>query len=427
MKEALLSTTLRRFGATATAALAALVVTLAPSQANATDATPAPTNAAATAWAANFLATQLAVNGHFLNTPPSKWGVFPDVGNTIDAILALDGAAAGGTEAAAATTWVQGQAASYTSFIDNWTDPANPTTITMGGPLGKLAVLAVAQGADPDNFGGVHMVTELQALETPAGRFGSSATDFDVTINQVWAMLGLFRAGVAVPPSAVTYLAAQQCGDGGVRGTLEAEPCVSDPDATAFAAQAFLATGNTAAADKALTFLQDRQAADGSLVNASGEGANANTTGMAAQAFAAGGRSGPLAAATAFLRSLQWGCSAPEADRGGIAFTAATMAINADNVAAAVRATPQATLGLAGGSLLTVSHAGQAPGTTAMDCTVVPVIVPAVAPAAPEAAPVAAKPILAETGRDTAPQLALGGALVLSGLLLVTLRRSRSA
>ncbi len=420
-----MSVTLRRFGATATAALAALVVTIAPSQAAATDATPAPTNTQATAWAANFLATQLAANGHFLNTPPSQWGTFPDVGNTIDAILALDGAAAGGTEATAATTWVEGQAAGYSSFVDTWTDPANPTTITMGGPLGKLAVLAVAQGANPDSFGGVQLVTQLQALATPGGRFGSSATDFDVTINQVWAMLGLFRAGVSVPAASVTFLEAQQCADGGVRGTLGKEPCVSDPDATAFAAQAFLAVGDSAAATKSLDFLQSRQGADGSLVNASGEGANANTTGVAAQAFAAGGRTAALAAATAFLRSLQWGCATPEADRGGIAFTLATMTVNADNVAKAIRATPQATLGLAGGSLVTVSAEGQAPGTIPMDCTVpvTPPPAPVITPVSAPSAPVAVTPTLAETGTDVSGPLALGSALVALGLVLVAARR----
>ena len=403
-------------------ALAALALTISPAQAAA--APVAGSDAQATTWAAHFLATQLAANAPFFNTPPSPSATAPDTGNTIDAVIALAGATQGGTEAAAVTGWLQGQAAGYVSYTDTWSSDT-PATYDMGGSLGKLTVLAVVQQQDPSAFGGVDLISRLKALKTPSGRFGTGANDFGVTINQAWAILGLARSGQVVAPAEVDYLKAQQCADGGVSKDLDAAPCVSDVDATAFAAQAFLAAGDSAAADRALDHLQAIQAADGSFQNSSGEGANSNSTGVAAQAFAAGGRTAPLALANAFVRSLQWGCDVPEADRGGLAFTASKMAINEANVAWAIRATPQALLGLSGGSLVTVSNAGQAPATTAMDCTPVtePTDTPTTTPESTTTIPPTAAPMLAETGKDVSVPVTLGAVLVLLGAALIGLRR----
>lgn len=413
-------------------ALAALVIGM-PSAAQAATP-PASGDAQASSWAAHFLASQLNAGGHFLSTPPDPvYGSWPDVGNTVDAILALAGAKEGGTEAAAALTWVQGQAPSYTEWTDAWADPANPVTYAIGGASGKLAVLAAAEGVDPHAFGGVDLIARIQGLATPGGRFGDANNDFGVTINQAWAILGLQRTGAPVPAPAVTYLGAQQCADGGVRKDLDVDPCVGDIDATAFAAQAFLAAGDTGAATKALDFLQAQQAADGSYLNSSGEGANTNSTGVAAQAFTAGGRTAASTKANGFLRGMQWGCEVAVSARGGIAFTKATSTVDDNNVARAVRATPQALLGLSGGSLVTVSNAGQAPATTAMDCTPVteptdtptdtPTTTPTTTPESTTTIPPTAAPMLAETGKDVSVPVTLGAVLVLLGAALIGLRR----
>ncbi len=321
-----------------------------------TAATAAPASRDGVSSAAHFLATSLASGGDHFSFPG---GTTPDVGNTIDAILALDGAGAGQEQAAKSTAWVQSQAAGYAAF-DGKT--------FAGGALGKLAVLAAAQGVDPASFGGLDLGTQLHTLLTGTGRFGTAANDFDVTINQAMAVIGLGRISGSVPPSAVAYLAAQQCPDGGVRGKLDDQTCVPDPDATAFAAQAFLIAGDDGAATKAVAYLHSHQATDGSLPNASGEGANTNTAGVAAQSFTAA-KSPGADTAKAFIASLQWGCDAPVDSRGGIAFTAADAAVTPQNHDKAIRATPQALLALAGGSLLTVrAGSDMLPETVAMTC-----------------------------------------------------------
>lgn len=309
--------------------------------------------------AAHFLAGQLQATGNHLNYPDAGFGVYADTGNTIDAILALDATGTGGAAADAATTWVEANAKDYVTYT-----PTAPSS----GPAGKTLILAVVQGRDPRAFGGLDLISTLEDLVTAEGRFGTAGNDYGVTINQVLPMIGLTRAGVSVPATSVSFLAKQQCTDGGVRGGLDATTCVSDPDATAFAAQAFLAVGDTVHATAALDYLESRQRANGALTNASGEGANANTTGVAAQAFALGGRSAAHLKAAKFIVSLQWSCNVTAKYRGGIAFTSGDLKVTPANVEKATRATPQATLGLVAGSLVTVESDSVVAATTARAC-----------------------------------------------------------
>ncbi len=123
----------------------------------------------------------------------------------------------------------------------------------------------------------------------------------------------------------------------------------------------------------ALHFLASHQASNGGFLNQDGQ-YNANTAGVAAQAFAAGGLEKELARAQSFLAGLQMDCSFAPALRGGIAFTAAdraTLAKTSTEAKAldrALRATPQATLGLAGGSLLTVTADGASSTAPTLSC-----------------------------------------------------------
>ncbi|HYN30359.1 MAG TPA: hypothetical protein VES95_10900 [Dermatophilaceae bacterium] len=328
-------------------------------------------------YAAHFLATRMKANGNHLNFPAST---FADTGNTIDAILALDASGTGGAAAEAATTWVGKNARDYVAF------GGGPLS---GGGAGKVLVLAASTNRSPDAFVN-GLVGDLQQLLTATGRFGSSSNDYAVTINQALAMIGLQRAGAGVPPASLTYLAAQQCANGGVRGTLDKAPCTADPDATAFATQAFLSAGETARAGRALDYLESQQRSDGGLANSSGEGANANTTGVAAQAFALGGRRAAYRAGASFILGLQWGCEVAEPNRGGIAFTLKTMSTKQENVDSAIRATPQATLGLLAGSLVTVASGAATADTLAMPCAAAPM--PASAPPVPSATPAPSAP-----------------------------------
>ncbi|WP_404381808.1 hypothetical protein LL946_14425 [Knoellia locipacati] len=300
--------------------------------------------------AAGFLERELIADGHHL-----KNSGYPDYGLTLDAILALDAAGAGQAEATAAMTYVADHIGEYLGFA--W----GPNEL-YAGATAKTLLTAVAQGADPTEVGGVDLVASLKGREQTNGRFTDSTdwTDYSNMIGQSLAVLALDRAGEPVSAAASQFIRTWQCDDGGFALTFAA-PCSSDPDATAYAVQALIAVGGTseAAAQEGLDYLADRQQADGGIGGAGPTAAtNSNSTGLAGQAFVAGGRIAQARSAQNYIRSLQFGCAAPVALRGAIAY-------NAESKAAATapgdqerRATAQAILALAGTPLFAVSATG---------------------------------------------------------------------
>ncbi|MFC8503682.1 hypothetical protein ACFUC1_15075 [Pedococcus sp. NPDC057267] len=402
-------------------------------------------------YAAGFIVRTLAARGHHYNYPG---GTYFDGGNTIDAVLGLDGAGLGSTEAASAYAYLTANVGGYIG-----TDYSS----LYAGPTGKALLAVVAQGGNPRDVGPTHvdLLAELgkslgaaepgRYSDLPVTGCGYSPCDYSNTIGQALDVIGVGRATGAVPQSAADYLLAQQCADGGFRGDLAAAggACTSDVDATAFAAQAVIGLlgASDPAAVKALSFLAARQAANGGFLNGDGQ-YNANTAGVAAQAFAAGGRPVELARAQQFLASLQFDCTATAGLRGGIAFTAAdraTLTAKPGDTAAldrALRATPQATLGLAGGDLLTVTSDGAstaapsptcptAPATSTSSTSTAPAASPAAtttaaAPAAPAAAS-ATPGSLAFTGADIAATAVLGLLLLLGGIAATVLARRKGA
>ena len=385
------------------------------------------------AYAADFVARTLAAGDDHYVYPGST---FFDGGNTIDAILALDGAGAGSAQADASFSYLEDNVGGYIG-----TDFAS----TYAGPTAKALLAVVAHGGDPTAFGGLDLVDELRATEgaVEPGRFsdlpvdcGFPTCDFSNTIGQSLAVMALVRAGESVSTASVDVLLAQQCADGGFRGTIGGATCVSDPDATAFAAQALIAAGAAAAAAEALDALAADQGSDGGFESADGI-TNANTTGVAAQAFAAGGRATELAEAQAFLVSLQYACSSPASLRGGLAFSASTRSATAPSDTD-LRATPQATLGLAGQSLLSVTADGATSGTTSTPCTTTPPTTTPTSGTDPTegsgsgdslGTDVASGPTgsLAQTGTDLLLPVGVGLALVLLGALAVVASRRRGA
>jgi hypothetical protein len=347
--------------------------------------------------AAAFIASTLAARDDHYVYPGST---FFDGGNSIDAILALD---AVGTQAAQADASYDYLDANIGGYMGADFDSQ------YAGSTAKAVLAAVAHGADPTDVGGLDLVAGLQEAEgavTP-GRFsdlpvdcGFPPCDYSNTIGQSLALIALARAGEPLSTDSVSFLLAQQCADGGFRGALEGAGCTSDPDATAFATQALVAsglallcgTGATTlpaqvgiALTRGLDHLEDVQAPSGAL-NSSDGAPNANTTGVAAQAFYAGGRTAAADAATAFLVTLQVAPTAPAASRGGIAFTTADRTILESTpvtpdeqtaftnaVDRELRATPQATLALAGGSLVDVAAAGVVDAPAASACPAPPV------------------------------------------------------
>ncbi|WP_460967125.1 hypothetical protein [Pedococcus soli] len=318
---------------------------------------------------AGFLERELAAGGHHLSV--SFDGVdYADYGVTLDAVLALDAAGAGQTEAAAATKFVADNIGQYigTDF--------GPTEL-YAGATAKSLLVAVAQGVDPTAFGGVDLVSTLEGLETPSGRFSdhsAGGADYSNLIGQSLAVMSLRRAGETTSPASVTIIRDNQCSDGGFSLSFGATPCVSDPDVTAFAVQALLAVGGAGDADagKGLDYLAGIQGTDGGVGGAGPTAAhNANSTGLAGQAFLAGGRTAQARAAQGYLRALQYGCDLPAAFRGGIAYDRAAMTAAAAKGATVQdqdrRATSQALLALAGTPLYAVSGTGA--DATAPDLT----------------------------------------------------------
>lgn len=395
------------------------------------------------AYAAGFIVRTLAARDDHYNYPAST---FFDGGNTIDAILALDGAGAGLDQADATTDYLAAHVNDYVGYPD----PAgSPTAETYAGPLGKLVLGVVAQGGDPTDFGGQDLVARLEGLMTSDGRFSDKSNfgDYSNTIGQVLDIIALGRATGSVPDAAGDYLLDQQCSDGGFRGILDVAgaACTSDADATAFAAQALvgLLGADDPATAAALEWLSSHQAPNGGFLNDDGQ-YNANTAGVAAQAFAAGGLDAELASAQEFLASLQFDCSFATGLRGGIAFTAAdyaTLKAAPTTTAAidrALRATPQATLGLAGDSLLTVTAEGAAASAPTLDCrttsttttsTTTSTTTTSSTPqtgAADPADPASATPgSLALTGTNVAALTLLGALLLLAGAGAIVLARRK--
>lgn len=319
-------------------------------------------SAAQAGYAGGFIVRTISALGDHYNYPG---GTFYDGGNTVDALLALDGAKVGVDQADQTADYLAGNIDAYVGSGGE----------SYAGPLGKLIIGIVAHGGDPTDVG-QDLVARLEGLMADTGRFSDESTygDYSNTIGQALDIIALGRATGEVPQEAVDFLLAQQCDDGGFRGDPNAATCVSDLDATGFAAQALVGAGEDAAAGDALDFLASKQAANGGFLNQDGQ-YNANTAGVAAQAFAAGGRASELALAQDFIASLQMDCSFATALRGGIAFTQAdyaTLKKTPTDTAAhdrTLRATPQATLGLAGGSLLDVTADGSTPAVPALTCT----------------------------------------------------------
>ena len=227
--------------------------------------------------AADFIARTLAAGGDHYVYPGGTWF---DGGNTIDGIIALAASGTGRTQMCESLAYLEANLGGYTGV--DWGD------LYVGGTA-KTLIGVVAAGGDPRSFAGTDLVADLQGLETPSGRFSDTGSgDYTITITQALALIALARAGEPLTAASVATLVDQQCADGGFRSNIgDPQGCVSDPDVTAFAAQALIAAGATSAAGLALDRLAALQGADGSVRSADGA-PNANTTGVAAQAFAAG-------------------------------------------------------------------------------------------------------------------------------------------
>jgi len=278
---------------------------------------------------AGYLARQLAdaeSSGDGILTS----GGYGQVGETIDAELSLAAAKVAAGQQASTLAALKPQVGSYVSYRGTY----------YAGSLAKMMIVVQAEGQNPNTFGSVPLLRKLRAMRCTAVAKPAGCTKADIglyksydphgtgnaynsTIYQSLALIALSRTPKSPAGSAVSWLAGQQCTDGGFQTAIRSASaaCTSeDVDTTSYAAQALAATGATAAAHRAAAYVAGAQRSNGSLASASGR-ASANSTALAAQAFLAVGGSyrADASSARSYLVSEQSGCSAAPAKRGAVA------------------------------------------------------------------------------------------------------------
>lgn len=326
-----------------TMAMAVVFAVMAAVGAGVTGAATAPNASTVRDDAIAWLAPQVTDDGALI----SAYTGAPDPSLTAQAVLGL---AAAGADPAMVARMIGYLEAHVEDFVAPGGSADSP------GALGWLILDAVATDADPTAFGGVDLVTRLEATQQPDGLFGSGDPTYDGTFRQSLALAALSAVG-RTNPDGMAWLTGQQCSDGGFVAyrTDTSVPCPAvdpgafvgeDTNSTAFAAIALHLDGEDPAADAALDRLESVRTPAGGfayLGDASLE-QDANSTGLVALAFRTV-RGGDDQGAVAALASLQVPQSGDPLDRGGIAFQAD------DPLLPDLMATTQAILGLAGQGL----------------------------------------------------------------------------
>ena len=357
---------------------------------------------------------------------------YPAQGLTADAVLAFGAADVSQQFAERATAWLARE-----DVLVNYLGYEFGSSFA--GSHAKLALVAMAQDADPRSFGEIDLIGALQDLQAPSGRLSDTPTDFSNAIGQSLGVIALVRAGEDAS-AAAAFLAGSQCPDGGFAFEFGSSPCASEPDATGFAVQALLAAGGAGKygtvglddiASRALDYLESVQR-DGGGFGGIGPTlpTNANSTAVAAQALRAGGRDDAADAAVGYLLSLQVGCAGPAGQRGAVTYDG-----NGFTADTAVRSTAQAVPALAGVALIDVDNAGDAAAAPVLACTE-PTSSPTSSPtgsptSSPTTAPTTSStnpapqpgttPKLPATGAPVGPSLWTGALLILAGALLMML------
>jgi len=325
--------------AAATLSLGGVTLVASPARAASTDSRPVSIGAA---WLASQLTDGLL---------PGDFG--PLYGPSIDAALSLQAVGQGAGSVAAIRAAVEG-AVQKNDYITG--EAFGDTGSTYAGAVAKTLVLAEQTGGGQTSFGGVNLVTRLEAQVSSAapdaGRVTDTSTfgDFANTLGQAFAARGLSAAASTKAGSAVSFLLLQQCSDGYFRQDFAA-PAAADQtcdagiatgdsapsiDATAIAAQQLQAISSpspavTDAISKATTWLLSHQRGDGSFAADAQLGTNANSTGVAGAVLGNAGQTAAAARAATWVRAHQVdeapGCvSALAGQTGAIGYDDAALA-----------------------------------------------------------------------------------------------------
>ena len=203
------------------------------------------------------------------------------------------------------------------------------------GTTGKTAVLALLDGRDASDFGGVDLLGNLQdsVVQTDDESNGWArnvvGTDYSGGYSQPFVVSALVLAEDPLADDAATFLAAQQCGDGGFRSSYaDFDPttfanttyvpngpeCFSDLDGSLFALNALLDADEAGIdglgddIEAAADYVVANQAADGSLSQTDftngGTYKSSNSTGLAASSLDRAGESAAALKAADWVRSV---------------------------------------------------------------------------------------------------------------------------
>jgi hypothetical protein len=230
-------------------------------------ADPSPSSTSATTWLSGELTNGLF---HFVVTDPPPGFEYDEYGLSLDGGFAA--LSAGNTAVGAQVR--DAVAAHVEDYItgEAFGDPGS----TYAGATAKALAYAQVSGGVPTSFGGVNLVTRLEALVTPGGRLADVSTFGDQanTIGQSFGARGLTTAGSAKAPDVTAFLLKQQCPAGFFRLHFAADaPCAAntdpDTDVTAFVMLNLQNQGQKpevkAAIDRAAAWLLATQASDGSF------------------------------------------------------------------------------------------------------------------------------------------------------------------
>jgi hypothetical protein len=240
---------------------------------------------------------------------------FDDYGLTADVALAL--ADLGGHRPAVR------QASSALAHHIN--DYIQYGTDEYAGATAKAAVVARAAHKNPRSFGGVNLISRLEALVTPRGRIhDKGSADYANVIGQAYTVSALSKAHSPKAGKATRFLLQQQCTSGFFRLTFSARSATdqscdaarrvkraADTDATAIAVLMMRTIGHPRptvrhAISHAVTWLKRHQAKDGSFGGGtSTRASNSNSTGLAARALGESGSCRAARRAATWVAGLQ--------------------------------------------------------------------------------------------------------------------------
>ena len=317
----------RRVGAAVTAALGFATVAMLPT-AWSSAAPPTTDPPTAADYGARWLATQVTADG-YVEGP----GGDPSPAATLAVAIGLASAGVEGDVFADSMGWMEANVSTViqTAGVD---DP---------GRIGQLLLLVQAAEANPRAFGGVDLVSRLEATigDFAPGLYGAADPSYDGAYRQSVALMGLLSAGGTYPAEAIDWLLDQQCDSGpasaiGAWMAYRADTSVDcpapnpdtytgpDTNQTALAVQALEAWEVNVANDPA-GFFADAQSSDGGFAYYPGQSSDPNSTALVIQALVALGSNPqtdwdvPGGDPLTSLLSWQLGCDEDSADRGAFA------------------------------------------------------------------------------------------------------------